>query len=540
MTNRGLKSGISREQPSFLPAQVEDYVDRNNPVRAIERFVDQLDLVKLGFRHADRIGGGVGQPPYDPSDVLKLYIYGYVNQVRSSRRLEREAQRNLEVIWLLKGLRPGFRTIAKFRRENWAALKATNRAFVLLLRDAGLLGSVLVAIDGAFFHGDASKGSITSGKKLREQIAALDRDIEAYGQAIEANDASESSRSGADDDAGGGGGGDIEQRIAALMAKRAQAQADLDRLEESGETQLSRTDADARLLTKSGQRVAGYNVQLVVDDKHGLIAASEVVNDGNDTGQLYEMAQAAKEVLGVEMVQVVADAGYYNSSALKDCEENGIVAYVPQPKRTGRLRTQGRITHEEFTYEAASDAYRCPAGSLLQPTAGRKTNTGGRIERCYTSRKADCDGCPLRGRCLAKKATTRTIYRWEHEDVLERHRARMKDANALMRRRAALAEHPFGTLKCRAGYRHFLVRGFDKVRGEWSLMALCYNFTRMLSILGIDAFIARAAQWLAETILWLLRSRAIVLGCLKTTLTAIHQLFASKSATIQVRLHPAG
>lgn len=541
MTNHALKSGINREQPSFLPAKVEDYVDRNNPVRAIEHFVNKLNLVKLGFRHADRIGGVVGQPPYDPADLLKLYIYGYVNQIRSSRRLERETQRNLELIWLLKEVRPSYRTIAKFRQENWAALKAANRAFVLLLRDAGLLGGVLVAIDGAFFHGDASKGSIVTGKKLREQIAALDRDIEAYGKAVEANDASENARSRPDDDPGaGGGGGNIEQKITALMAKRAQAQTDLGRLEESGETQLSRTDADARLLTKSGQRVAGYNVQVAVDDKHHLIVASEVVNDGNDTGQLYEMAQAAKEALGAETLQALADVGYYNSGTLKSCEDNGIVAYVPQPKRTGRLRAQGRFTHQEFSYDAAADVYRCPAGSLLRPMLGRKTNTGGRVELRYASRKADCDGCPLRGRCLSKKAATRTIYRWEHEDVLERHRARMKDAGALMRRRATLAEHPFGTLKCRAGYRHFLVRGLDKVRGEWSLMALGYNFTRMLTILGMDRFIARLAHWLAQTMFWHLCGSAGALRRLTAALAAADEQFASKSVTPQVRLNLTG
>ncbi len=541
MTNRALKSGISREQPSFLPPKVEDYVDRENPVRVIDYFVDGLDLVKLGFRHAGRVGGGVGQPPYDPADLLKLYIYGYVNQVRSSRRLEREAQRNLELIWLLKGLRPGHRTIATFRQENWAAFKAANRAFVLLLRDMDLLGAVLVAIDGAFFHGDASKGSIASGKKLREQIAALDRDVEAYGKAIEANDASENARSRPDDDAGNGGGGEhIAQKIAALMAKRARAQADLDRLEASGETQLSRTDADARLLTKNGQKVAGYNVQVAVDDKHDLIVASEVVNDRNDTGQLYAVAQAAKEALGVDTLQAVADAGYYNSATLKQCEETGIVAFVPQPERTGRLRKQGRFTHQEFAYDDTADAYRCPAGSHLRPTRGRKTNTGGRREIRYTSRKADCDACPLRARCLANKAATRTIYRWEHEDVLERHRARMKDAGALMRRRASLAEHPFGTLKCRAGYRHFLVRGFNKVRGEWSLMALCYNFTRVLNILGMDRFIAQLASWVAHAGFWLLRRGALVLRRLKTALAAIGEEFAPKFSIILVRLHPAG
>jgi transposase len=539
MTNRTFKAGASRAQASLLPARVEDYVEPDNPVRAIESYVCALDLAKVGLHHANR-GVSAGQPPYDPADLLKLYLYGYLNQVRSSRRLEREAGRNLELIWLLKGLTPGYRTIAKFRSENWAALKAVNRSFVLLARELDLVGGTLVAIDGAFFDGSASKGSIKTRKRLADQLAALDRDIEAYGEALEANDAAETERSSGGDDRGSSGGGDIAQKVAALMAKRAQAQADLDRLERSGETQLSRTDADARLLTKTGQTVAGYNVQVAVDDKHKLIVASEVVNDGNDTGQLYKMAKAAKEALGAETLQAVADTGYYNGTALKACEDEGIVAYVPQARRTGRLQAQGRFSHQDFAYDAAADAYRCPAGSLLQPTPGRKTNTGGRIEIRYVSRKAACDACPLRGRCVTEKVPTRTVHRWEHEDVIERHRVRMKDADALMRRRAGLVEHPFGTLKCRAGYRHFLVRGFNKVRGEWSLMALCYNFTRVLNIIGFDGFMAYLAKRMAEMDLLLLQSAAAALRCARTLLRAICEQITPKSTTIWLSFASVG
>jgi transposase len=536
MTNRTLKTGASREQASLLPPRVEDYVGPHNPVRAIESYVGVLDLAKFGFRHANR-GVAVGQPPYDPADLLKLYLYGYLNQVRSSRRLEREACRNVELIWLLKGLRPGYRTIAKFRKENWAALKAANRSFVVLAHELDLLSGALVAIDGAFFHGDASKASITTHKKLAERIAALDRDIEAYGVTLDTNDSAEAVHGRSGDDRGGDG--DLAQKVAELMAKRAQAQADLDRLKESGETQLSRTDADARLLTKNGQTVAGYNVQIAVDDKHKLIVASEVVNDGNDTGQMYEMAKAAKQALGAETLQAVADVGYYNGATLKACEEDGIVAYVPQAKRTGRLQAQGRFSHEDFSYDAAADAYRCPAGALLAPTPGRKTNTGGRIEIRYVSRKATCDACPLRRRCVTEKMPTRTLCRWEHEDVIERHRARMKDAGALLRRRAGLAEHPFGTLKCRAGYRHFLVRGFDKVRGEWSLMALCYNFTRVLNIIGFEGFTAHLAALMAETALLLLHSTAVALRRAKTLLAALGAQITPKSAAVRLRFTSA-
>jgi transposase len=498
MTNRPFKTGESRHQPSLLPPRIEDYVGPNNPVRAIESFVCALDLAKLGFRHADRSAEAMGQPPYDPADLLKLYLYGYINQVRSSRRLEREASRNLELIWLLSNLRPGYRTIANFRKENWAALKAVNRGFVLLVRELGLVGGAVVAIDGSFFHGDASKASIFTRKRLAEQIARLDLEIEAYGMSIEDNDATEDNEPRQDradglDGGGGGDGGDIGAKVSALMAKRSRAQSDLDRLEASGETQLSLTDPDARLLVKSGQGVAGYNVQAVVDDKHKLIVASEVVNDSSDVGQLHAMAKAAKDVLEAEALQVLADEGYYSSLELKACEDDGIVAYVPVPEGM-QLKKKGRFSLRDFSYDPAGDAYRCPAGELLRPIKGHWQNASGRTEIRYTSSTKICRTCPSRIRCLSPKASRRTIGRWEHEDVLERHRARMQGASDLMRRRSAIVEHPFGTLKCRAGYRHFLVRGFNKVRGEWSLMALCYNFTRVLNILGFEGFAACMAK----------------------------------------------
>jgi transposase len=340
MTNRAFKVGESREQASLLPRRIEDYVGPDNPVRAIESFVHALDLTKLGFRHADRGAEEVGQPPYDPSDLLKLYLYGYINQVRSSRRLEREASRNLELIWLLKNLKPGYRTIANFRKENWQALKAANRSFVLLARELGLVGGTIVAIDGSFFHGDASKASIFTRKRLAEQLAKLDQEIEAYGRSLEDNDATEAKppRNDGPDD---GDGGDIGAKVAALMARRSRAQADLDRLEASGETQLSLTDPDARLLVKGGQGVAGYNVQAVVDDKHKLIVASEVVNDSSDVNQLHAMAKIAMEALDAEALQVLADEGYYSSTELKACEDDG-TAFAGQraDREGGPLRPQ--------------------------------------------------------------------------------------------------------------------------------------------------------------------------------------------------------
>jgi transposase len=537
MTNHPFKVGVCREQASLLPARVDDYVGPDNPVRAIEAYVLTLDLMTLGFRHAGA-SGGAGQPPYDPSDLLKLYLYGYLNQVRSSRRLSREAERNLELIWLLRGLAPGYRTIANFRKDNWAALKAANRDFVLMARELDLLGGELVAIDGAFFHGNASKASIATRKKLSGELAALDREIEAYGGALDANDAAEEAAASPCEGGRSGDGAGPGERMAALIAKRAAAAAALAGLEASGATQLSTTDADARLLSKHGQRVAGYNVQIAVDDRHKLIAASEVVNDGNDTGQLHAMASAAKQALAVDTLKALADVGYFSGAELMACEQDGILAYVPPPERGRRLCGLGRFSHEDLAYVAEADAYRCPAGELLRPTRTPRKN-GERLEIRYASRKPVCDACPLRARCLTDTRPTRDILRWVHEDVVERHRQRMRDAGALMRRRAALAEHPFGTLKCRAGYRHFLVRGFDKVRGEFSLMALCYNLARVLAILGFDAFTA-----------YLARRRARARGPVMHAADALRRRFGAllapfrteivaKSVNVARRLNPA-
>jgi hypothetical protein len=291
-------------------------------------------------------------------------------------------------------------------------------------------------------------------------------------------------------------------------------------------------------LSKGDQTLAGYNVQIAVDDKHKLIVASEVVNDSSDVVQLHAMAKTAREALEAEDLQVLADAGYYSSTELKACEDDGITAYVPPSEGNGRLEKQGRFSLKDFSYDPRADAYRCPAGELLHPMQGRWQNTSGRIEIRYVSRRAICKTCPLRARCLSPKATERTIRRWEHEDVLERHRARMQGAGAdeLMRRRSAIVEHPFGTIKCRAGYRHFLVRGFNKVRGEWSLMALCYNFTRVLNILGFERFVACIAKALAM----LQNALAAALDCVQLVPEAFRLLFVPPPAIRQLRSAPAG
>jgi len=492
------KTGSLRQQALLLPARIEDYVGRDNAVRAIEAYVGSLDLAELRFRHAVRVAGA-GQPPYDPADLLKLYLYGYLNQIRSSRRLEREAGRNIELMWLLRGLKPGYRVpglvpgIGQFRSDNVGPLKQANRDFVMVLRALDLVGRELVAIDGAFFDGSASKASVVTRKRLDEQLAAvereiatLEREIEDYTAALDANDAAEAG----EPEAKSQPNEDVAGKLAALLAKRRAVAADVATLEASGQTQLSRTDADARLLSKNGQSVAGYNVQIAVDAQHKLIVACEAVNDGNDTGQLHAMAQAACAAVGADKLQAVADTGYFNGETLKACEDSGIEAFVPEPRRGKRLEEAGRFGIDAFVYDAEADAYRCPADKLLHAMGGGKLDQSGKLRICYASRRLVCSGCPKRQKCLSPKASRRVIERWEHAEVIERHRRRMATGEAMMRRRKALAEHPFGTLKCRARYRHFLMRGFDKVRGELGLMVLCYNFTRALNIIGLERLVA--------------------------------------------------
>lgn len=489
MSSRRYKRGQCRQQTSLLPMSLEDYVDEENHVRAIDAYVNGLNLAKLGFQHASG-NRRAGQPAYDPGDLLKLYIYGYTHKVRSSRALESEVRRNLEVIWLIGHLSPSYKTIADFRKHNAKALQRANREFALLCRELALFGGQTVGIDGSFFQGNASKSSIYTRTRLKKQVEALERDIAAWHEQLEHNDREDAPPSDTpttDDQA-------LTTKLEAMKAKLATTQAQLQTLEDSGETQLSTTDPDARLLRKGGQSLSGYNVQIAVDERHKLIAASEVTNAGNDNHQLAPMAEQAKDTMDVEELTALADSGYYENDQFKQCELRGVTAFVGIPDRTQRFEKAGRFSRHAFIYDPERDAYHCPQGQVLPRTGGLSVINGKSFRR-YRSSRRQCADCPLRAQCLTVTGTYREIYRWVDEHVVERHRERMEnDGPAMMRRRGALAEHPFGTLKRRAGWDHFLVRGFEKVRGEWSLMALCYNFSRVINILGMEQVIAYCQQ----------------------------------------------
>lgn len=479
MTQRHYKEGIDRQQAFLLPPSLDEYVAGDNPVRAIEAYVESLDLAGLGFKNTT---GEVspGQPAFPPQALLKLYLYGYLHRVRSSRRLEAECQRNLEVIWLVQGLRPGYKTIADFRKDNLTALHAVNRDFVQVCKELDLFGGELVGIDGSFLRGNVGKKSIYTAARLQRALQHLEQDIANYLQELEQADEQEGEPAPSDPDLG--------EKLEQLRQRQKKRSEQLQQLQESGETQIAEVDPDARLLSKKGSgTIAGYNAQIAVDDKHKLIVTGEVTQDGNDEQQLAPMAQAAKAELGVEELATVQDMGYFNAQQIKVCQENGITPYVPEPDKQAQARKQGRFPRDDFTYDAQANCYHCPGGKRLKYSTSREKR-GKRIW-IYRSSVGDCAGCPLKGHCLPHKTARRTIARWEHEALIEAHRVRMaKDGAEKMRKRAELCEHPFGTFKLWLGWTHFLLRTLAKVRAEFNLMMLAYNFRRVLTILGLEAF----------------------------------------------------
>ena len=480
MNSRRYQPTLNRHQDMILPLRVEDYVSLTNTVRAIDAYVGTLNLTTLGYKHSQFVAVS-GQPAFNPAVLLKLYLYGYLNHINSSRKLERETARNLELMWLVEGSKPTYKTIADFRKNNSDALKATNRDFMLLCKELRLFGGEEVAVDGSFFKADTNKAHIYTAEKLDKQLTALEKKIQDYQNALEKHDT-------ADDKAEKGSlaeDAQLADKIKRLQEKQAEKQKLQQQLKDSGNKQISTVDADARLLTKRGETTGGYNVQIVVDSKNKLIVAQEVTQDGNDTAQLSSMLAKAQDVLQSENLTALADSGYFEGGQIKTCEENNLTVYVAVPDKTKRIAALGRFTREQFSYDAEKNAYTCPQQKTLT-VSGNPFKKGNKTFSRYQSQAGDCSGCPLHEQCLSEKSSLRTIDRWEHEAVIERHKQRMKQRPDAMKKRATLAEHPFGTLKNRAGSQHFLMRGLEKCRGEFSLMVLGYNFSRVLTLLGVE------------------------------------------------------
>jgi transposase len=453
----------------LLPDCVDDYVGTDNPVRVIEAFVDQLDLREMGFESVDP--EATGRPAYHPSVMLKIYIYGYLNRVQSSRRLEHETQRNIEVMWLTGRLMPDFKTIANFRKDNGKAIRRVCRQFIVLCRDLNLFSEALVAIDGSKFKAVNNRDKNFTAGKMQRRMAAINESIERYLTSMDTADRAEPEVAVLKK-------GRLQDKIDALKQQMEQLKAIEAQMNASPDKQVSLTDPDARSMKNREGGIVGYNVQTAVDAKHHLIVAHEVTNEGVDRDQLSSMAQQAKDAVGAQELTVVADRGYFKSELILECENSGITPLVPK-SMTSNNRAEGRFDKQDFIYIAEDDEYRCPAG---QRAIWRFTTVehGLKIHKYWTSA---CPRCPIKAQCTSGEY--RRITRWQHEAVLEAMQERLDRMPDAMRVRRRTVEHPFGTLKMWMGATHFLTKTLPRVSAEMSLHVLAYNLKRVMQIVGI-------------------------------------------------------
>ena len=465
--------GSDRSQTLLLPPMIDDYVSADNPVRFIDAFVDGLDLAALGFGRAKP--ERTGRPGYHPSDKLKLYIYGYLNRVRSSRRLEAETHRNLEVIWLMRELRPDFKTIAAFRRDNRAAFKGVFRQFVRLCAELDLYGREVLAVDGTRLKAVNNRDKNFTKGKLAKQLAKIDQKLDAYLEEMAASDRCETGQNATQN---------LPEKIDRLRKRQGELRATEKDLHDSGEDQISLTDPDARAMHPGTRIGVGYNVQIAVDAKHHLIAEHEVYNHVSDQGLLAETAEAAQTLLGVDEITVVADGGYYQVDDLAACEAAKITPYVP-PQKPKTYKDGERYGKADFTFDEEQNAYTCPGGSTLTPVSRGKDK--GKPFTTYAKRAA-CTSCKIKSRCTAAKGYRR-IHRYENEAVLERVKARLAAWPEAMELRRKTVEHPFGSIKHWMGHRDFLTRRLPNVRAEFSLTALAYNIRRAITLVGVSGLI---------------------------------------------------
>jgi transposase len=465
----GFIEGESRSQSTMFPERVDDYVGEGSPVRVIDVFIDDLDISGLGFKAE---ASATGRPGYHPRTMLKIYVYGYLNQVHSSRRLERETQRNVELMWLTGRLAPDFKTIADFRKDNGEAIRLVCREFVMLCRKVDLLTDTLISIDGSKFKAVNNRDKNFTRTKMKRRLADVEASIDRYlGALAEADDAAPAEQTQP-----------IKDRIAKLKGEMDRLKKLEVRMLEAPDHQLSLTDPDARSLRHRGTGLVGYNVQTAVDTQHHLIVAHEVTNEFSDRRQLATMAAKAKAELEVDQLQVLADRGYYRSEELRECEQNGITALVPKPL-TSNNKAKGQFDRAKFIYIVDDDEYECPAGErLIYRFTG--TEAGKVIRRYWTSA---CPRCPIKAQCTT--AAYRRVSRWEHEDVLERAQANLDRHPDAMKVRRETVEHPFGTLKHWMGATHFLMKTLEHVSTEMSLHVLAYNMKRAINLVGAKALI---------------------------------------------------
>lgn len=473
----GYIAGIAREQLILFPESLDEYIAQDKPVRFIDAWVDSLDLSVLGF--ADTVPAETGRPGYDPRLLLKLYLYGYLNRVRSSRKLEQECQRNVEVMWLLGKLAPGHKTIADFRKDNLSAFKATFKAFCLLCRELELFGGELMAIDGSKFKAVNSAKRNFSPDQVKEYLAQIEERLASYLQELDQADQSEGAAQPSKLSAP-----ELQAKIERLKTRQTKYQSYLKRMEDSGQSQLSLTDPDSRAMPKSPKAPVAYNVQSVVDSKQHLIVAQDVINEVTDRDQLSPMALAGKQMLAVEQVKAVADKGYSHGKELKACLEAGIEPYVARPDTWANTKL-GLFGKELFVYDPETDTYTCPAGATL----AFRSDTIEKERHIRYYKTSACHKCPLKEKCTRNKEGRR-ITRWVDEHIIEQTQARVQAHPEIMQQRQQLVEHPFGTLKFWWDQGHFLMKGLEKVCAEFSLSTLAYNIRRVLNILGVKRLMA--------------------------------------------------
>jgi transposase len=482
------RCGVDRNQVLLLAERVEDYVAADNPVRAVEAFVEGLDLSSLGF--AVRGADALGAPEYDPRALLKLLIYGYLNRLRSSRELEKATRRNLEVIWLLRQLTPDHWTINAFRKTHRTRFKAVFRQFHLICAGLGLFGAELVAVDGTFLKAVNSPQDNFTQAKVQRLLQQIDARSETYLQELETLDREAAAQSLAEATSRDRGqeAERLKQKLAAMEQQRARCQELLTAMEQSPTGQVSLNDADARALEKGGQRTVGYNAQIAVDAAHHLIVAEEVTQEPNDTALLAPMAGAAKEALGVAQIKVTADRGYYSHEQMRQCAAQGIETYVPRP--AAPPAGTGRYPLERFDYDAKEDLFRCPQGRAL--TRHEDSRKGRHWYQVYYAGPVACRDCPVRAQCTGGQYRKLTVL--VEGEIVAAAQARLREHPQIFAQRRNLVEHPFGTMKFWQGYHHFLTKGLERVRAEFTLHCLAYNFRRVLNVLGLGPLLAALAK----------------------------------------------
>jgi transposase len=463
-------TGQSRYQSTLFPEVLDEVVGGDDPVRVIDAFVDGLELGKLGFSKV--AAEEMGRPPYAPGDLLKLYVYGYLHRVRSSRRLEAETQRNVQVMWLINRLTPAFKTIADFRKDHAGAIVGVCRAFIRFCREQSLFGAELLAIDGTKIAAVASRKQVMTPKRIEKMNAAIDRKIADYLASMDEADREEPGSAGT--------AVDVAAAIETLRVQKLRLQGHAQELATHRLKQLVVTERDAKLMRTPHGHAVAYNAQTVVDAEHKLIVAFDLTNEGNDYRQLHPMAVQGKEAVGADEVTVVADTGYSNGEQGARCEQDGIAAIVPRAETVNPNGTQ-YFSRDKFTYDPASDSWRCPAGDTL--SLYKTSHTQKKKE--YTSRA--CGSCPLKPQCT--KAPRRVIVRDFYEDAREAMHRRATADPIWMKHRREMAEHPFGTMKWLMAHPRFLVKGLRKAKAELALGVLCYNLKRVINILGVPALL---------------------------------------------------